>query len=131
MFANGDGGRCGSPPTAAHAVLQGPLCSCPRVTPPHPICCPKSQTGIKRSTKPSTGRRLQKKLRLTLKTMTARTDDSDNLHARRNVCLFASPPTSSPSFSPGAMPGPSHTSRWDRAPRRRGSASSPRSPAAG
>lgn len=74
---------------AARAVRRGPLCSCPRVTPPHPICCPKSRTGIKRSANASTGKRLQKKRRLTLKTTTAQTNISDNLHARRNVCLFA------------------------------------------
>lgn len=33
-------------------MLRGPLCSSPRFTPPHPICCPKSQMEIKRSTNP-------------------------------------------------------------------------------
>lgn len=85
MLANGDGGRCGSPPTAACAVMRGPLCSCPHLTPSHPICCPKSQMGIKRSAKPSTGRWLQKKLRLTLKT-----NVSNNLHTHQEifVCLL-------------------------------------------
>lgn len=105
MLANRDGGRCGSPPTAACALLRGPLCSCPHLTPSHPICCPKSQMGIKRSAKPSTGRRLQKKLRLTLKT-----NISDNLHTPRNICLFSSPPAPPVHSAPGIVPGPGHMS---------------------
>lgn len=105
MLANGDEGRCGFPPTAACAVLRGPLCSCPHLTPSHPICCPKSQMGIKRSAKPSTGRRLQKKLRLTLKT-----NISDNLHTPRNICLFASTPAPPVHSAPGIVPGPGHMS---------------------
>lgn len=105
MFASRDGGRCGSPPMAACAVLRGPRCSCPHLTPSHPICCPKSQMGIKRSAKPSTGRRLQKKLRLTPKT-----NISDNLRTPRNICLFASTPAPPVHSAPGAVPGPGHMS---------------------
>lgn len=105
MFASRDGGRCGSPPMAACAVLRGPRCSCPHLTPSHPICCPKSQMGIKRSAKPSTGRRLQKKLRLTPKT-----NISDNLPTPRNICLFASTPAPPVHSAPGAVPGPGHMS---------------------
>jgi len=107
-------------PPAGHpsrAARMGPLCPCPHFTPPHPICCPKSQTGIKRSAKPSTGRWLQKNPRLTLKTAAACTEIADNLHAWRNVCLFAWPPAPSRSPSPGAVPGPGHTSRTLPSPR--------------
>lgn len=61
--------------------------------------------GIKRSAKPSTGRRLQKKLRLTLKT-----NISDNLHTPRNICLFASTPAPPAHSAPGTVPGPGHMS---------------------
>lgn len=121
------------PPPAAPAVLRGPLGSCPRLTPPHPICRPASRTGIKRSTKPSTGRRLRgkkkkRKLRLTLENHhSPHRRLRQLLHARtqRFVRLFAclfflpSPPSPSRSFRPGAVPGPSHTSRRDGARCRR------------
>lgn len=95
-------GQVWVPPALARAVLRTPRCPVP-ASPRRPPRCPTPHTGTERSGKPSTGRRLQKIPGLTLKTTTAQTGASDNLHSWRDVCFSASPSAPFLWSSPGVL----------------------------